>query len=69
MNSHTAAHRLSLTIAHPVAHPVPRTARRAEAAARIPVTVSPRASWMERLAAWAEKQPMHHRIGSYQRFR
>ncbi len=65
MNSHTTAHGLSLTIAHPV----PRTARRAEAAARIPVTVSPRASWMERLAAWSEKQPMHHRIGSYQRFR
>lgn len=60
MTAQTAPHGLSLHI--------PRTARRAEAAARIPVTVSPRASWMERLAAWAEKQPVHHRIGSYQRF-
>lgn len=65
MNTHTAAHGLNLTIAHPV----PRTPRRAEAAARVPATSLPGASWMERLAAWAEKQPMHHRIGSYQRFR
>ena len=22
-------------------------------------------SWIDRLAAWAERQPMHHRLGSY----
>ena len=22
-------------------------------------------TWLERLAAWAERQPMHHRMGSY----
>lgn len=22
-------------------------------------------SWMERLAAWAERQPQHHRLGSW----
>jgi hypothetical protein len=21
--------------------------------------------WLERLAAWAERQPVHHRMGSY----
>lgn len=27
------------------------------------------AAWLERLAAWAERQPVHHRLGSYQRLR
>lgn len=27
------------------------------------------ASWLDRLAAWAERQPVHHRLGSYQRLR
>ena len=27
------------------------------------------ANWMERLAVWAERQPMHHRMGSYMRMR
>jgi hypothetical protein len=25
--------------------------------------------WLERLALWAERQPMHHRLGSYTRQR
>lgn len=25
--------------------------------------------WMERLAIWAERQPMHHRLGSYTQLR
>lgn len=65
MNTPTAAHGLNLTIAHPV----PRSAKRPETLARVPATSVPDAGWMERLAAWSEKQPMHHRIGSYQRFR
>jgi hypothetical protein len=28
---------------------------------------SARPDWMARLAAWAEKQPMHRRLGSYTR--
>jgi hypothetical protein len=23
------------------------------------------AGWLERLAGWAERQPQHHRLGSY----
>lgn len=29
--------------------------------------VSP--DWLDRLAVWAERQPMHHRMGSYLRLR
>jgi hypothetical protein len=25
----------------------------------------PRASWLERLAIWAERQPVHRRLGSW----
>lgn len=28
-------------------------------------TASAASHWLERLAAWAEKQPVHHRLGSY----
>jgi hypothetical protein len=27
------------------------------------------ASWLDRLAAWAERQPMHRRLGSYTQWR
>lgn len=26
-------------------------------------------SWLDRLAAWAERQPMHRRLGSYTQWR
>jgi len=26
----------------------------------------PRSSWIERLAQWVERQPQHHRLGSFQ---
>lgn len=55
MYSHTAPHGINLHI--------PRSARRPATRTRIP------ASWMERLAAWAERQPQHHRVGSWERFR
>lgn len=61
MNTSTVPHGLSLHI--------PRSAQRPETLPRVSATSVPRASWMERLAAWAERQPVHHRIGSYQRFR
>jgi hypothetical protein len=28
-------------------------------------TVHPAPSWLERLAAWAERQPAHRRLGSW----
>jgi hypothetical protein len=30
-----------------------------------PVPAAPAASWLERLASWAERQPEHRRLGSY----
>lgn len=30
---------------------------------RVAVPAMP--SWLERLAAWAERQPQHHRLGSW----
>lgn len=58
MNSHTAPHGLIL--------PVPRAARRVAAVRQAPAARP--ASWIERLAAWAERQPVHHRVGSWERF-
>lgn len=37
---------------------LPQTHRRPAPAAAAP------APWLERLAAWAERQPMHHHMGS-----
>lgn len=61
MNSHTAPHGLIL--------PVPRAARRPVAVRQAPAPAARPASWIERLAAWAERQPVHHRVGSWERFR
>ncbi|MDZ4255522.1 MAG: hypothetical protein U1A72_23375 [Sulfuritalea sp.] len=61
MNSHTAPHGLILHI--------PRAARRPATVRRAPARTTTPASWMERLAAWAERQPVHHRVGSWERFR
>lgn len=61
MNSHTAPHGFGLRI--------PRAARRPTTQTRVPARTAAPASWMERLAAWAERQPVHHRVGSWERFR
>ena len=61
MTTHTANHgfhfktlRAGLGV---VTRPATQDPRRAETAAR--------ADWMERLAAWAERQPNHRRLGSW----
>lgn len=61
MNSHTIPHGLKLHLHFP------HTAHRP--ATRIPARSVAQASWLERLAAWAERQPAHHRVGSWERFR
>jgi hypothetical protein len=65
MNTHTAPFGPGLQALFTSA-PLPRRA------APQPVVV-PRQTlplgWLERLALWAERQPMHHRLGSYNRFR
>lgn len=60
MTTHTSPHGLSF--------PLPRIAPQPAQQARSATSTAPRASMMERLAAWAERQPVHHRMGSYQRF-
>ena len=37
------------------------------AAPAAPATAPLAQGWLERLATWAERQPMHHRMGSYTR--
>jgi hypothetical protein len=61
MTTHTANHgfhfktlRAGLWVMH---RPTTQDLRCAETAAR--------ADWIERLAAWAERQPNHHRLGSW----
>ncbi|MDP1735402.1 MAG: hypothetical protein Q8L44_13675 [Sulfuritalea sp.] len=47
----------------------PRFANRPATPVRVATTTVPRAGWMTRLAAWAERQPLHHHAGSWERFR
>jgi len=56
MSSHTTSFGLhSLrTLLH-----TPQAARPRAVAAAAPAT-----PWLERLAGWAERQPLHHRVGS-----
>lgn len=65
MNSHAIHHGLSfdaLRAALHLPHQLPLPAmQRAEFFAP--------PGWMERLAVWAERQPEHHRMGSYSRLR
>lgn len=62
MHSHTVRHGTSLNTLRAVLH-VPKPAlpftRPAQAAC------APAPGWLERLARWAERQPVHHRMGSY----
>lgn len=43
--------------------------RPATLASPYPVKSAAGPGWVERLAIWAERQPMHHRIGSYMQLR
>jgi hypothetical protein len=38
-------------------------------APRVPAAAVAGGSWLERLAAWAERQPHHRRLGSYTQWR
>jgi hypothetical protein len=61
MTTHTADHGFHFTAlraAFGVAH-CPATQERLRAGTVVD------AGWMERLAAWAERQPNHHRLGSW----
>ncbi len=54
----------------PTAMPVPARTRpsapaRQQAAAPAAAPAAARAGWLERLALWAEAQPVHHRLGSW----
>ncbi len=59
----------TFTAPHGFSFHLPRHPRRPATFVRGTVASAPRASWMERLAAWAERQPAHHHAGSWERFR
>jgi hypothetical protein len=65
MNTHTAQFRPGLQ-APRFGAPLPRRATHQPVAR--PRQALP-LGWLERLALWAERQPMHHRLGSYNRYR
>ncbi len=62
MNAHTSHFGLSFSALRGALH-LPQVA--ALRAPPRPVPSSARPGWMARLAAWSERQPMHHRLGSY----
>ena len=59
MNTRTVLHGFSFELPRPASRPMPD--------ARGAVKTAVPADWMERLASWAERQPAHHRMGSWQR--
>ncbi len=66
MNTHTVHHGFSFSPLRAALHlphfPLTR-------AAHLPAQPGPSPGWLEQLASWAERQPMHHRMGSYTRLR
>lgn len=65
MNTHTASFGSGVQALRTAFHlPLRATARPPVA----PPQVLP-LGWLERLALWAERQPMHHRLGSFNRYR
>jgi hypothetical protein len=61
MNLHFAPHGLNFHLPRFAIHPARPV--------RVATTTAPLAGWMERLAAWAERQPQYHHAGSWERFR
>jgi hypothetical protein len=57
------------TASHPFSLETLRAPRQTVPATRAPMAVAGLAGWMERLAAWAERQPVHHRLGSWEQLR
>lgn len=55
--------RAATHLPQPARAAAPVAARTATLPAGLPAA-APAPSWMERLATWAEHQPMHHRMGS-----
>jgi hypothetical protein len=66
MNTHSAHYGLSFDTLRAALH-LPQ--RRVRFAAPAATQAAVHADWMTRLATWAERQPMHHRMGSYMQFR
>jgi len=58
MSSHTAPFGFDLHRLRTLLH-TPQVAHARAVAAAAPAT-----TWLERLAGWAERQPLHHRVGS-----
>ena len=67
MNTHTAHYGLALQACAPRSTCRSARCRRLRVAPALPRPRPP--GWLERLAIWSERQPMHHRLGSYNRYR
>ena len=61
MNTHTAPHGFSFDLSRPALRPI--------ILEWVPALGAALANSLERLAAWAERPPLHHRMGSFERFR
>jgi hypothetical protein len=66
MSAHTVRHGFNLNPLRATLHLPQFPATRAS---RLPTQSGPAPGWLERLAGWAERQPTHHHLGSYMRFR
>ena len=65
MTTHIAHRGFGFDAMRAMLQPQPQRAPLAAATAN----ASSQAGWIDRLAIWAERQPMHHRLGSYTRLR
>jgi hypothetical protein len=65
MNTHVA--HFGLSMRRVASLPLPQ--RMLTRALARPAAVGQGPDWLERLATWAEHQPVHHRLGSYTQFR
>jgi hypothetical protein len=63
MTSHTAHYGFSFSSLSGVLHLPRRPQRELPSSTTWPAERS--SDWLERLALWAERQPVHHRLGSY----
>jgi hypothetical protein len=55
------------TAPHALALGVPRVAPRQASSIRPSTALALVNGWIERLAAWSDRQPMHHHLGSWTR--
>jgi hypothetical protein len=58
-------HIANLTLRFQMSPPRTVLVQRPQAVSRVPQTTAATPGWLDRLAAWSERQPMHHHLGSW----